>query len=136
MKVLTLRGWPRSDIPVRVLPVGPITVVVDTLSASDIAEIKNAAHGQMWRSNMSDLRQVGIGILSTVLHRLLSERIREIEVQPDGSANVLTRSDRVRLKGSPLSQYSMFARCFTVQKGINGWHVVRVGLDQLKQNDG
>lgn len=134
--VFAIWAWPQSDIPVRVVPVGGITVVVDSLSLSDVAEIKKVAHQQMWRSNMSDLRLGGIRALPTVVRRFLLERMRAIEVEPNGCAKVLTRSGRRWFKTTQLPRYSSCARRFTVQRGTNGWQVVRVELDQLKEDEG
>jgi hypothetical protein len=88
------------DVPVRAKPVGGISVMIEDLSPADFAQIKNVARRQMWRSNMSDLRQGGIWALPIVFRRQLSERMQMIEVQPNGSADVLTQTYRERSKTS------------------------------------
>ena len=129
----------------RIRSVGPSTVVAENLSAADVSQIRKVVRQKMWRSNLSDLLQVvnrsktgwraGIRFLPIMLRRQLFERMQEIEVQPDGIADVLTRTRRNHFKTSgstnQLPRYSIFSREFTVEKGTNGWHVVHFGFPQL-----
>ncbi len=131
LATLTIFWWRRSGavhIQIRLASDGPV-IVARTLSAKEASQILERIRQKRRRSDLSALWRFGIRGAPSVICRHLFERVREMEIERDGSVTVLARSrpERPPTETYPNPGYSGYGRSYRMEKGTNGWQVTGSG---------